>query len=82
VQFLFHIEKPDRQEAFNAAVKLLLERFPSRGESRLIDKDWPAAERYIQHALALIQSYRDAQMKQEPLRSSGDLCNLICDVAW
>jgi hypothetical protein len=77
-EFRFYMTEPDRQDNFDAAVVLLLGVFPSRGGSRVIDKDWPTAERYIPQVLALIRNYREEQ----PLRSSSNLCNLICDATW
>ncbi|KAG9237386.1 hypothetical protein BJ875DRAFT_438544 [Amylocarpus encephaloides] len=78
-EYRFHSSQNDRQENFDTAVHLLLRKFPSRGGSRILEKDWPIAERYILQVLALIKNYRQ---EERSLRSSGELCNLICDATW
>jgi len=81
-EFLFQMKADDRQDAFDAAVLLLKDLFPSRGESLVDEKNWERAERYLPQVLALLQSYRDSQKEQEVLGPSLNLLNLICDTLW
>jgi hypothetical protein len=80
--FLLHMSSTENQEGFDSAVRLLLDVFPPRGESRIIDDDWHKGERYIAQVLALLENFRASQNKAEPLQPSEDLMNLILDATW
>jgi hypothetical protein len=81
-EFLFQLKADDRQDAFDAVVLLLLDKFPSRGESLVDETNWEQAERYLPQVLVLLQKYRDSQKEQEVLKSSLNFLNLICDTLW
>jgi hypothetical protein len=81
-EFLFQMTANDRQEEFDATILLLLDRFPSRGDSLVDERNWAQAEKYLPQALVALQKFRDSQKEQEPLKSSLNLLNLICDTLW
>ncbi|PVH73049.1 hypothetical protein DL98DRAFT_576474 [Cadophora sp. DSE1049] len=81
-EFLFHISAEDRQKAFGSSVSLLLEVFPPRGKSRLVPGDWEKGAKYIGQVLSLLDKYKKSLSEAEPLQSSTNLLELICDAAW
>lgn len=81
-EFLIHISRTESQEGFDSAVRLLLDVFPPRGKSRIIDKDWYMGGKYIAQVLALLRNFRSSQSEAEPLKSSEELINLILDAIW
>ena len=72
----------DRQEGFDGAVKLLLDKFPSRGSLVIMDSLWEDGAQYLQQIASIAENWRDSQDKQEPLKPSIDFCNLMADCAW
>ncbi|KAK0120265.1 hypothetical protein ONS95_011670 [Cadophora gregata] len=81
-EFLFHMAADNRQEAFDATILLLLDKFPDRGESLVDERHWKQAERYLSQVLAALGRYCDSQKEQEVLKPSLNLLNLICDTLW
>ncbi|RFU32517.1 hypothetical protein B7463_g3827, partial [Scytalidium lignicola] len=78
IEFRLYNDENDHQRNFDAAVQLLLQVFPSRDRSRIIEDNWPIAEFYLPQVLALIENYR----KEKTIRSSKNLCELICNASW
>jgi hypothetical protein len=72
----------ERQDQFDATIRLLLDRFPSRGQSLVDERNWKQAERYLPQVLVVLQAYCNTQKEQHPLKSSLNLLNLICDTLW
>lgn len=81
-EFLFHLEIDDRQNSFDASVVLMLEVFPHRGKSRVIEKDWARGRKYIGQVFSILESYSKALGETVPLLSSKNLLELICNAAW
>ena len=51
----------DHQQAFDAAIKLLLEEVYSRSASVIHDELWQDGDRYAQHVVTLASHWRDSQ---------------------
>ncbi|OKL62715.1 hypothetical protein UA08_01361 [Talaromyces atroroseus] len=81
-EFLFQMTLDDRQDEFDATIRLLLDKFPSRGQSVVDERNWKQAERYLPQVLSAFERYCDTQKEQHPLRSSLNFLNLICDTLW
>lgn len=71
-----------RQDKFDATIRILLNKFPNRGQSLVDERNWRRAERYLRQVLVLLQEYCDSQNEHSPLSSSQSLLNLICDALW
>lgn len=72
----------DRQEAFDGAVKLLRDKFPSRGDLVIKDSLWEEGAQYLQQIAAVAQNWKDSQEKAVPLKPTVGFCNLMADCAW
>ena len=72
----------DRQGAFDGAVKLLLDKFPSRGSLVMMDSLWEEGAQYLQQVETIAEKWRDSQGKEGSLNATVDLCNLMADCAW
>ncbi|KAL8812868.1 MAG: hypothetical protein Q9223_000518 [Gallowayella weberi] len=72
----------DRQEGFDGAVKLLLDKFPSRGSLVIMDALWEDGAQYLQQIASVAENWRDSQDKPAPLKPTVDFCNLMADCAW
>ena len=81
-EYLFRLTADDRQDDFDATIRLLLDKFPDRGQSLVDERNWRQAERYLPQVLVALQKYGDTQKEQNPLKSSEDFLNLICDTLW
>lgn len=81
-EYLFRLTADDRQDDFDATIRLLLDKFPDRGQSLVDERNWRQAERYLPQVLVALQKYSDTQKEQNPLKSSEDFLNLICDTLW
>ena len=77
VQLEYRVRLADPQEDFDAATKLLLEKFPSQGENKYNDEEWLIYERYIPQVLALARNYNDFQTKATPLRPKMNFITLL-----
>lgn len=65
------------QENFNAAIRLLLEKFPSQRSSKFDDEAWLTVERYIPQVLALAKNYNESQSKPNALQPNMDFVRLL-----
>ena len=72
----------DRQDGFDGAVQLLLDKFPGRGSLVIMDSLWEEGARYLQQIKAIAEHWRDSQGKPEALKATVDFCNLTADCAW
>jgi len=81
-EFKFRMSTADRQEGFDGAVKLLLDKFPHRGSLVIMDSLWEEGARYLEQIAAVARNWRDSQGKPEALKPSVDFCNLMADCAW
>lgn len=81
-EYLFQTTMEERQEAFEAAIALLLEVFPHFGQGRVIDSNRHRAEPYIQHVLSLIFNYSMEKDQPNALKSTLKFLELIGDCAW
>ena len=81
-EYLFRTDVPERQEYFEGVITLLLEAFPKRGQSRMIDKEWPKGDLHIQHLLSLATIYKRERHRSSPLTATTSFCDLMCNAAW
>ncbi|KAL8804836.1 MAG: hypothetical protein Q9182_002330 [Xanthomendoza sp. 2 TL-2023] len=72
----------DRQEGFDGAVKLLLDKFPSRGSLVIMDALWEDGAKYLQQIASVAENWRESQLNQAPLKPTVEFCNLMADCAW
>ena len=72
----------DRQDAFDGAVRLLLEAFPDRGNLVSQEDLWEEGNKYLQHITALARSWNESQDQAGPLKSTDDFCNLMANASW
>lgn len=72
----------DRQEAFDGAVKLLRDKFPSRGDLVIMDSLWEEGAQYLQQIAGFAQNWKNYQQQEVPLKPTVDFCNLMADCAW
>ncbi|KAL8896345.1 MAG: hypothetical protein Q9207_007750 [Kuettlingeria erythrocarpa] len=79
---LFRISTVERQEGFDGAVKLLLDKFPSRGNLVIMDSLWEDGAKYLQQIAAVATNWKESQDKPAPLEPTVDFCNLMADCAW
>ena len=79
---LFRISPADRQEGFDGAVRLLLDKFPSRGSLVIMDSLWEDGAKYLQHISSIAEKWNDSQEKPSPLNPTIGFCNLMADCAW
>ena len=77
VQIEYRARLANPQEDFEAATRLLLEKFPSQRENKYDDDEWLIYERYIPHVLALVRNYNDSQANSQPLKPNMDFINLL-----
>ncbi len=78
----FRMSLVDSQEGFGGAVKLLLDKFPSRGKLVIMDSLWEEGAKYLEQIAAVARNWRDSQNKPEALDPTIDFCNLMADCAW
>lgn len=74
-QYRYHISRGDRQNAFNQAVKLLLEGF-GRVIGQVYDR-WTHCQIYIQQILALKENYKKERSQPERLYPTLNFCSLL-----
>ncbi|KAL8690231.1 MAG: hypothetical protein Q9224_004454, partial [Gallowayella concinna] len=79
---LFRVSTADRQEGFDGAVKLLRDKFPSRGSLVIMDSLWEDGAKYLQQIASVAENWRDSQDKPAPLKPTVEFCNLMADCAW
>ncbi|KAH8803590.1 hypothetical protein F5884DRAFT_510069 [Xylogone sp. PMI_703] len=70
----------DSQENFEAATKLLLDKFPSQRSNVYDDDEFLLYERYIPQVLALAKSY-DSQTKSDHLKPTMDFVSLLANAS-
>ena len=76
---LFRMLESERQDAFEGAVKLLLDKFPKRELSTGQRRE--EGDQLLPHISSLARNWKDSQTKQEPLKPTVDFCNLLADCA-
>ena len=69
------------QEEFEAATKLLLDKFPSQRDSTFDDDQWLLFERYVPQVLALARNFNESQKKSSPLIPNMDFVHLLTNAA-
>ena len=72
----------DRQEGFNGAVKLLRDKFPSRGDLVIMDSLLEDGVQFLQQIAAVAPTWKRSQEQESPLKPTVDFCNLMADCAW
>ncbi|KAI8304277.1 hypothetical protein K4K61_006265 [Colletotrichum sp. SAR11_59] len=81
VQSEYRVRMDDRQEQFDAATRLLLQKFPGERDNKYDDDEWILYEKYIPQVLALSKNYADSQSKANPLKANMDFVNLLVNAA-
>jgi hypothetical protein len=81
-EFLYQLSEEHRQIGFDTATRLLQLVFPSRAKGQVLDKQWPVAQLYIQHVLALMHSYHKSLTGPESLQTTTLFCDLLADASW
>jgi tetratricopeptide (TPR) repeat protein len=81
-EYKFRMSTEDRQEGFDGAVKLVLDKFPPRGDLVIMDSLWEEGAKYLEHISALARDWKDSQGKPEALKPTVDFCNLMANCAW
>ncbi|KAI0115622.1 hypothetical protein GGR51DRAFT_503594 [Nemania sp. FL0031] len=81
VQREYQARIEDAQQQFEAATKLLLDKFPSQRANKYDDDEWIICERYIPQVLALTRNYEDSQSRTKPLKPSMDFVSLLANAA-
>ncbi|KAH7316733.1 P-loop containing nucleoside triphosphate hydrolase protein [Stachybotrys elegans] len=79
---LFRSSAAENQDAFDGAVKLLKEKFPSRGSLVMSDSEWEDGARYLEQIASVTRQWRDSQGKKDALSPTVEFCNLTADCAW
>lgn len=79
---LFRLTANERQEAFDAAVKLLLSKFPDRGIMVPRVDRWEEGLLYLPHISTIANGWHDSQQRLEPLGPTLDFCNLMANAAY
>lgn len=78
----FRISETDRQEGFDGAITLLLDKFPKRSSTTTMDYLWNEGGKYLQQIAAVTNDWHDSQNRSEPLLPSTTFCKLMADAAW
>ncbi|CAH0056955.1 unnamed protein product [Clonostachys solani] len=81
VQAEFRLRTENKQEHFEAAIQLLLEKFPSQREKNFGNKFWILYEKYLPQVLALVKNYNSSQGKPDPLRPTKSFVILLTNSA-
>lgn len=71
----------NKQEEFEAAIKLLLDKFPSQRNSLFDDDEWLLFEKYVPQVLALARNYNDSQKKPNPLTPNMEFVHLLTNAS-
>jgi hypothetical protein len=79
---LFRISETQRQEAFDAVIKLLLKKFPSRGPMVTMDHLWEEGDGYLLQIASVASHWRESRQISNPLLATTDFCDLMADAAW
>lgn len=75
-------DKHHPQIEFEAAARLMFEKFPKQYKGIPFDREMPIARYWSQHAFYLRDAYRSTYKTKEPLKLSEDFVSLMCNVAW
>ncbi|KAF4997491.1 hypothetical protein FGRMN_3855 [Fusarium graminum] len=78
-QYIFFMKGTERQEAFNAAVRLMFHAFP-RGQGQLYDK-WERCQMNLEHILILKRHYKKERNDPIPIKPTMEFCWLLGDCA-
>ena len=70
-----------RQEAFDAATKLVNHRFPKTRGSPLFEK-WEICADYLAHAISLPEFYKTMKRTKNPLNGSDEFDELMKNASW
>jgi hypothetical protein len=79
---LFRLTANERQEAFDAAVKLLLSKFPDRGIMVPRVDRWEEGRLYLPHISTIANDWHDPQQRLESFGPTLDFCNLMANAAY
>ena len=78
---LFRQSRSDRQAAFEAAVKLVLDKFPSSDTVVSGDQSRENGDRLLPHVKSLAKWWAESQLKVEALIPTTDFVNLMIHCA-
>jgi len=79
---LFRISDTQRQEALDAAIKLLLGKFPSRGSMVTMDHLWEEGDGYLLQIASVANRWLESRQTSQPLLATTNFCVLMADAAW
>lgn len=69
------------QDIFEAAIRLLLEKFPSQRSNKYNDEEWILYDQYIPQVLVLAGNYNDSQGKKNALYPTMNFVSLLTNAA-
>ena len=78
----YHVFVVERQDAYNAAVKLIYEAFPKQINGRPLFPVWERCENYIQDGLFLAYKWRDFKKLGTKIAAPEGFSELLKNVAW
>ncbi len=81
VQAEYRARMDNRQEHFEATIKLLLGKLPHERANEYHDEEWVLYERYIPQVLALTNNFNDSQSTSDPLKANMSFVNLLVNAA-
>ena len=82
-QYIEHMTKEDRVEAFQVMSHLVCHAFPRRGnaDAHHLYQRWQSCEQLIQHVISLQEGYQGLRQMGVSVRDE-DLTRLMSDAAW
>ncbi|KAF2753267.1 hypothetical protein EJ05DRAFT_504920 [Pseudovirgaria hyperparasitica] len=79
VQSEYRSRMENPQEQFEAATRLLLEKFPPERSNQYNDEEWLIYERYIPSVLALVRDYNDSQKNKSRIKPNMNFVKLLAN---
>ncbi|KAK7990146.1 hypothetical protein PG989_010461 [Apiospora arundinis] len=79
VQSEFRARMDNPQEKFEAAVKILLDKFPPERGNEYNDEEWILYERYIPQVLSLVGNYKESKKQAVPLKADMNFVRLLAN---
>ncbi|KAJ5159113.1 phosphorylase superfamily protein [Penicillium coprophilum] len=76
---LDRVERADRNEAFENALKAVRTGFPKQYLGMHMNRFWPQCEIFLPHVLSIETAFRQRSFDTS---SAVDFVNLICDASW
>lgn len=80
--FFFSLSDSERQEVFEAAVKLINSAFPKQINARPLLDCWHVCQKYIQHAITLAQIFQKHKQSRFPIQTLPELSEMLKNCVW